>query len=144
MSNFFRMFLASCLGTVVGLIILFFSGFFLIAGAISAIGSKDNVDVPKSSVLTLDLGQHFAERLKSNPMGVLNAEETDVPGLYDVLRLIKHAKDDKNISGIYIEADENANGFAASEEIRNAIIDFKKAKNLYMLTEIIFHKAPII
>jgi len=132
MNNFFKMFFASCLGTVVGLIILFFSGFFLIAGAISSIGSKDNIDVPKSSVLTLDLGQHFAERMKSNPMGVFNAEETDVPGLYDVLRMIKHAKDDKNISGIYIEADGNANGFAASEEIRNAVIDFKKSKKFVL------------
>jgi protease-4 len=102
------------------------------AGVVSAIGSKDNVDVPKSSVLTIDLGQHFAERVKSNPMGIINAEETDIPGLYDVLRLIRHAKGDKNIRGIYIKADGNANGFAASEEIRNVILDFKKSKKFVL------------
>ena len=41
------------------------------------------------------------------------------------MRLLHRAKTDKNIAGIYIIANNNANGFAASEEIRNALKDFK-------------------
>jgi protease-4 len=44
------------------------------------------------------------------------------------VRLINKAKDDKNISGIYIIANSNPNGFASSEEIRNALLDFKTGK----------------
>jgi protease-4 len=42
-----------------------------------------------------------------------------------VVRLIKKAKDDKNVSGIYIIANNNANGYAASSELREALLDFK-------------------
>jgi protease-4 len=42
--------------------------------------------------------------------------------------MIAFAKGDSAIKGIYIKCEENANGFAASEEIRNAIIDFKQSK----------------
>ena len=47
------------------------------------------------------------------------------PVLYDVIRLLQKAKSDKNIAGIYIIANNNPNGFAASEELRNALKDFK-------------------
>ncbi len=127
MRNFFKMFFASCLGTVIGVLVLFLIGFFLLAGMVSAFGSKEKVKVSKESVLTLDLSQHFNERMRVQPLSSLTDNE-DIPGLYDAIRLIKHAKDDKNISGIYIQADANNNGFAASEELRNALIDFKTSK----------------
>ncbi|MCH5687270.1 hypothetical protein LWM68_25210 [Niabella sp. W65] len=54
-------------------------------------------------------------------------EET--PSFYDLIRLIEKAKDDKNIEGILLKANGNANGFGNSDEIRNALIDFKASKN---------------
>ena len=45
--------------------------------------------------------------------------------MYDLIRLIAKAKSDKRIAGIYIVANSNPNGFAASEELRNALKDFK-------------------
>ncbi len=42
-----------------------------------------------------------------------------------MIRLLRIAKTDKNVAGIYIIANNNPNGFAASEELRNALIDFK-------------------
>ena len=48
--------------------------------------------------------------------------------MYDLLRLIKKAKEDKDISGIYIVANSNPNGFASNEEIRNALIDFRSSR----------------
>jgi protease-4 len=52
----------------------------------------------------------------------------NIPGLYDVVRLIHKAKNDKDIKGIYVIANNNPNGFASSEEIRNALLDFKTSK----------------
>jgi protease-4 len=46
----------------------------------------------------------------------------------DVVRLINKAKEDKNIVGLHIIANSNPNGFANSEDIRNALINFKASK----------------
>lgn len=98
--------------------------FFILIAFIGGLASKDRPRVRPKSVLVLDLGQHYAEQLQDNGFGALGGG-SDVPGLYDVVRLLARAKEDKNISGLYIIANGNANGFAASEEIRNAVLDFK-------------------
>jgi protease-4 len=54
--------------------------------------------------------------------------EDEPPTLFDVIRLIGQAKTDNNIAGIFIQADGNANGYASSNEIRTAILDFKRSK----------------
>jgi protease-4 len=132
MRSFFKMFFASCLGTVVGLIGLFLIGGFLLAGAISALSSGDKPDVAKSSVLSINLGQHFNEQSKANPLGSLTGDAEGIPGVYDVVRLINHAKDDDNIEGIYLDANGSGNSFASSNEIRNALLDFKKSKKFIL------------
>jgi len=123
MKGFFKIFFASLLA----LIIFSLLAFFFFVAVIGSLASKERVRVEAKSVIVLDLGQHFNEQLKENPLGVLSSEHEDVPGLYDVIRLLQKAKTDKDISGIYIVASVNTNGFAASEEIRNALLDFKKS-----------------
>ena len=88
---------------------------------------RDKPSVPSKSVLVLDLDKHFPEMQQTGLQAKLSGT-SDIPGLYDVVRLIQHAKTDDNVSGIYIEADNNANGFASSNEIRRALIDFKTSK----------------
>jgi protease-4 len=117
------MFFASLLAIVIFSVICF----FLFIAVVGAIASKEKPAIAKNSVLTIDLGQQFSERENKSAMAVLSGE-ADVPGLYDVVRLIHAAKDDAHIAGIYLIANENSNGFAASEEIRNALIDFKRSR----------------
>ncbi len=128
MRSFFKMFLASFLA----MIIFCIAGVFLLVGMASSLATKEKPSVAEKSILSINLSQHFPERMQENPFGVLTNEETDVPGLYDVVRLIKHAKQDKNIAGIFIVANDNANSFASSEEIRNAIADFKTSKKFVL------------
>jgi protease-4 len=45
-----------------------------------------------------------------------------------MIKLIDHAKTDANVKGIYILASNNSNGFGASEELRKALLDFRKSK----------------
>ena len=52
----------------------------------------------------------------------------DVPGLYDVVRMLHYAKTDSAIKGLYIKAGNNEDGFASSEELRDAVLDFKQSK----------------
>lgn len=123
MRSFFKIFFASLLSLVIFSLVCL----FLFIAFISTFASKDKPDVPAKSVLVLDLSEHFHEKKQNNPLSVVSGEN-DVPGLYDVVRLINYAKTDNNVSGIYIEADQNANGFASSNEIRNALLDFKSSK----------------
>lgn len=123
MRSFFKIFFASLLSLVIFSLICL----FLFIAFVSTFASKDKPDVPAKSVLVIDLSEHFHEKKQNNPLSVVSGEN-DVPGLYDVVRLINYAKTDNNVSGIYIEADQNANGFASSNEIRNALLDFKSSK----------------
>ena len=124
MRTFFKIFFASLLALFIFSLICF----FLLVGAISGITSKEKVKLADKSVLVLDLGQHFNEQLQNDPLSELTNSEENAPGLYDVLRMIKHAKEDKHIAGVYITGNGNANGFASSNEIRLAIKDFKESK----------------
>jgi protease-4 len=123
MRSFFKTFFAALLAVAIFTLIVF----FFVVGYIGGLASKEIPKVESNSVLVLDLGQHFAEQLKENPFGILSREQEDVPGLYDVIRLLKKAGSDKNISGVYIIANINPNGFASSVEIRDALLDFKKS-----------------
>lgn len=123
MRSFFKIFFASFLA----LIIFCLLAFFILAGIVGTLTSKEKPQIASKSVLVLDLGQLFHERLQQNPLSALS-QEGDNPGLFDVVRLIRNAKSDNDIAGIYITADDNANGFASSNELRNAILDFKSSK----------------
>ncbi len=132
MRSFFKMFFASCLGTVVGLIALTLISSLLLVGAVSALGSGDKPDVAKKSVLTISLGQHFSEQSQTDPLSSLTGGAGGVPGVYDVVRLIQHAQEDDDIEGIYLDANGSGNGFASSNEIRNALLEFKKSKKFIL------------
>ncbi|MEO5562162.1 MAG: signal peptide peptidase SppA [Chitinophagaceae bacterium] len=123
MRSFFKIFFASLLALVVFSLLVF----FFIISFIGKIASKSESRVDPKSVLVLDLSQHYAEQTQNNAFAVLSGDDKDVPGLYDVIRLLSRAKTDKDISGLYIVSNNNANGFASSEELRNAVIDFKKS-----------------
>src|SRR6476620_8322494 len=128
MSSFFKMFFASLLSIIVFCLV----AIFLLLAVVSQFTSKEKPDVAKNSVLVLDLGQHFKEQHESQPPFNALTQEGEAPGLFDVVRLIQHAREDDNIAGIYIKADNNANSFASSNEIRNAILDFKKSKKFVL------------
>jgi len=123
MRSFFKIFFASLLALIIFTIITI----FFLVGWIGGIASKNAPVIESKSVLVFNLGQHYKEQVQENPLSTFSGDdEKDIPGLYDVIRLMKKAETDNNISGIYIQADGNANGFAASEEIRNALKSFKK------------------
>lgn len=100
---------------------------FILISVISGLAAKDQPEVKEKSVLVLDLSKQFDERKQVSPIEAISGEGA-IPGLFDVIRLIKKAKEDENISGIYLEANNAGNGFASSNEIRNALIDFKSSR----------------
>ena len=124
MRSFFKMFLASFLALFLFCVI----GFFIMMALFAALASKEEAKIPKNAILTINLAQPLPERLQKNPLGSLIGEDDEIPGLYDAVRLIRKAKKDNNIAGILIKADGNGNGFANSDELRDAILDFRESK----------------
>ena len=127
MRSFFKTFLASFLALVIFSLIVF----FILLGIISALTTKSKPEIASKSILELDLGQLYHERMVESPLASFSSE-SDAPGVFDVVRLIERAKTDNNIAGIYVHADNNVNGFATSKEIREALLDFKKSKKFIL------------
>ncbi|MFL5787782.1 MAG: signal peptide peptidase SppA [Flavisolibacter sp.] len=123
MRSFFKIFFASFLSLIVFTCI----SLFILFSIISNLTTKDRPDVRAKSILSIDLDQQFHERMIESPLASFS-EEGNNPGVYDVVRLIERAKSDRSISGILITANNNANGFATSNEIRKALSDFKTSK----------------
>lgn len=124
MRSFFKIFFASLLAFMV------FSGICLII-LLVIIGralAPEKVVINPNAVLVVETSQPYGEQRISNPLNtLLKGKASDIPGLYDVVRLISYAAADDNIKGIYLKTDGNPNGFATSEELRNAIVQFKKS-----------------
>ncbi|MDB5252665.1 MAG: signal peptidase, partial [Flaviaesturariibacter sp.] len=123
MRSFFKMFFASFLALIVFMVIGFFL-FIALVSSLASLAKDDKADIAAHSVLTIDLSRHYAEQEQNAPLRSIAGGE-NAPGLYDLVRLIRHAKTDKDIAGIYLVANSNANGLASSEEIRRALVDFK-------------------
>jgi protease IV len=123
MRSFLKIFFASFLALVVFVII----GLLLLVGWVGNLASAPKEETGSNAVLVLDLNQAFHERTDEDPLSGVSENRYDVPGLYDVIRLIRFAKSDSSVKGIYLKCDGNLNGFSASEEIRDALADFKKS-----------------
>ena len=126
MKSFFKIFFASLLALFIFSLILF----FLLAGLVGSVTSKNKPEMQAKSVLTIDLSKKYNEHSSPSPLPAL--AEGNTPTLYEAIRLIQKAKTDDNIAGILVSLDGNANGFASSNELRSALLDFKTSKKFVL------------
>ena len=144
MKQFFKFMFASMLGTFLTLIITFILLILVIGGAIVA-SSKPDTSVPQNAILRMTLDAPIPERSLNNPfadMGFGGLNSQQVPGLYETVNAIHHAKEDSNIKGILLDLGMFPSGMATVEEIRNALLDFKKSgKFIYAYSEVYSQKA---
>lgn len=125
-----KSFLKQVTATVVGILLFFIIiGVFSVMSIVGMIASEEATKtVAKNSVLVIDLKGMIAERSEDNIFGQFLGNEVATTGLDDIVSAIKKAKDNDNVKGIYIEAGVvDANGYASLQEIRNALVDFRKA-----------------
>lgn len=138
MRTFFKVFFACLLALLVFSLIIF----LFTTGYISGLVSREPEPVGGKAVLVVNLLDNYLEIPEANPFEKLKGEGGSVPSIYDVVRLIAHAKNDSTIKGIYIKAGNNVNGFGTSEEIRNALLSFKSSgKFIYAYGDIISQRA---
>ena len=123
--KFFKNVFAAMVGFFLGLIVLGVLSF--IGMLIFASVENSGLDIEKQAVLKLDV--NYAVMDKSMPSGnTYNPFDTDKNlGLQQVLKSIRHAKNDDRIKGIYYHTLGTSTGFAHLESIRDALIDFKES-----------------
>ncbi len=125
MRSFFKIFFACLLALFIFSLIVFFVG----AGIVGHALQPDKPEVGSKAVLVIDLGSPIMEQTRENPIAeVAGREDANALGLYDIVRMISYAKKDSAVKGIVLKAGYNVNGFATNEELREAIVDFKKSK----------------
>lgn len=128
MKQFFKYVLATIVGIVISSIVIF----LMFMGIISAIvaSSDKEVKVEENSILYVDLKQEIVDRASDDPFQGFNFasfEASSPIGLNQILKAIDKAKEDPKIKGILLELDAVNAGAATTEEIRNALIDFKSS-----------------
>ena len=123
-------FIKSVAATVVGIVaFLAIAGIFAVMSIIGMVASTEATrNVSDNSVLVLNLSGNVEEQGGDNIIGKLTGNTINTLGLNEILSAIKKAKDEPNIKGIYIEAGAFEAGYATLQEIRSALLDFKKSK----------------
>ena len=124
--NFIKTFFASCLGSFValGLLVVLTIGFF-----VSLVpGDEDKTMVEDNSVLHLKLDVPITENEIENPFEGLPIPGAESPlGLLPFKSVLKHAKEDSKIKGIYLDLSVFMSGYGVAKELRDAILDFKSS-----------------
>lgn len=150
MKEFFKIMGASALGSlIVGLILVIVFVFMLVAGITGAFNdiaekSDNDVKIKDNSILHIKLNEDVLNDYNRSSGFNFNFDDWDNNklDLNTILTQIKRAKTDEKIKGIYFEPSMFMAGMASIEEIRNALIDFKKSgKFIIAYGEIYTHKA---
>lgn len=128
MKQFFKMFFASLLAMIVTGVIIFGVFIGLIVAAVkNSAKTETQTTVAENSVLTIDLSNTMHERSERNSLAVFSDGDENNAGVYDAIKALEAAKDDSKIKGILIKLNPSANGWATMQQMRNAIIDFRKS-----------------
>ena len=125
MKDFFKYVLA----TIVGIVILFVV--MAILGAMSLVGmvasGEATKNVSDNSVLVVNLSGTMEEQAGDNTLNQFLGSAASTMGLQETLEAIQKAKENDNVKGIYIEAGSFSADYASLQEVRNALLDFKKS-----------------
>ena len=126
MKQFFKFMFASCLGSALMLIIL-----MLVILWIAGSSSSNSVAVKPQTVLYMKLDYEIPERTTEQDftaalMGLQN-NNIDMAGLNDIIANIDYAKNDPNISGIFLELSSIGTSTANLEELRHHLVSFRES-----------------
>ena len=130
MKQFFKFVFASMLGFVLANFLVVILVIAIIGGIAASSGSKKTTVIEDNSILKIDFSGPVSDRSDNNPFknfNPLSGENQQGYGLTDILDALEKAKTDDKIKGIYLHFDGVPAGMATTEEIRNALLDFKKS-----------------
>jgi protease-4 len=135
MKSFFKMVFASMLG----LFLSFFLLFLFIIILVSASSGSETIEIKDNSILHLTFGGPIPDRSSDNPFSSLgfNGLGESPMGLNEILDNLDKAAANPTLKGIFLDLTSLNTGIASIEEIRNALLDFKKSgKFIYAYSEV--------
>lgn len=129
MKTFFASLGGAVIGSIVGLVLLFFIGIGLIQMTVnnamkSAAGPETGQDDGNPIVLTLDLRGGYADQAPTSGPEVFFGGGT---GFIDIITNLEAAASDDQVKGLFIRASEYGIGSSRAEEYRDAFLKFKAA-----------------
>lgn len=135
MKSFFSNIISSFIGVVLASIALGFLLITLIVGLfvsiIDELENGTNVQaLEEQSVMIVKLNYPIAEKTSDDPFDHYDfntMESRLVLGLDDIVDNIQRSSLDPKIAGIYLNLDSMGHGWASTESIRTALLDFKKS-----------------
>jgi protease-4 len=137
MKQFFKFMAASMVGTFITIMLasvismaIFFGMLTSAITSASEGSAKKPVKIKENTVLHVKLDKPITDRTSDNPFENFDfgSMESQVGlGLDKILKSIEKAKADDRIKGIYLDLSIVPAGMATLEEVRNALVDFKKS-----------------
>lgn len=124
-------FLSNVLAVIVGLLIFWVVGFFILAGIIAISSSGNQAEIEENSILHINLnGIPIVESTPDDDIGLPPLPylgNTTTVGLNQIVKAIRTAAKNDDIKGIYLESGMLSAGQAHILEIRHALIAFKES-----------------
>lgn len=123
MKDFLKYVGATIVGLIMFFVVITLFGLMSIVGMVASSDAAQKVEDNSVLILKLDgnMQEQATESIKDELMG------TQGLALDETLSAIKKAKANENVKGIYMEMGSLGADFAQLEEIRNALVDFKKS-----------------
>ena len=118
-------FLRNLLATIVGLFLFSIIGFFLFVGIITAASEEEVPQVKENTIIHFPMSGVLEEKALDDPFIQAFGNGPRLHSLLDIISAINYAKNDDRVEGIYLEPMYLAGGYAAFQEIRDALLDFK-------------------
>ncbi|MDR2424873.1 MAG: signal peptide peptidase SppA [Prevotellaceae bacterium] len=125
MKTFLKMLLASILGFGLILTVLIFIVLSALKQPVEVIG--------KNSILKISLARELDDRAGLPKISLTGMKIESKSGLNNLLFALEQAKYDERIRGIYLELSQISAGIASVEEIREALVSFKRESGKYVL-----------
>ena len=124
------MMFASTLGFFVGLMLAGVIAIVFMIGMVAGLSSNSQaVYTPKAenSVFKIAFEGDIRESAEENPFtNLLTGREPDL-SLRDLLKSIRHAKEQESVKGIYLDMGVFSGGTASLDAVRRALMDFKES-----------------
>lgn len=146
MKQFIQFLFASTLGFFLAAILMFLLLIGLGTAAVTFVeGNKTSV-INENSLLHIKLNKPILDRTSDDPFqnfDFISMKSNPNLGLNGILENINKAKDDDNISGIYLDLSTISAGYATASEIRSALQSFKDESDKFIIaySEMISQKA---
>lgn len=125
--NFFKVLLASCLGTILALLCISLLSIGIASSFASMASSKSKAAIEKNSFLEIRTDKIFPEKTDNTEAATFSFSNDKIIGLHDVVASIRHAAKDEKIKGILYRSMYSTLSPASASTLHHALKEFKSS-----------------